>query len=456
MFVNRSTELDALQRWWRKRTARAGMVWGRRRVGKTALLRQFARDFPSVFHTGAGRPREIELAALAQTVIALDRGGIRDLATRPFTDWDDALDYLADIAVREPLLVVLDEFSELAATSPELPNVLRAFLDRVEGRTKLRLLLCGSAVRYMQALVEERQPLYGRMDMTLPVHPFEPSEAALMLPKLSPADRAVVYGLVGGIPLYLSWWEQGQSIKDNIRELACEPGGRMLTEGDLILATEVEAGEYPKAVLHAIAGGRTRHNEIEAIIRADPTRTLERLITLRLVDRVQPVTEAGRTRRRIYRIADNFLSFYLDVLARYRSEIDAGFGPGILPVLMDSIDDHMGIPWEAAFRRHLRLLAIRGEIGEQIVAIGPFWTTDGKVEIDAVALSGRSRTPVLVGEAKWRRRVDGGRLAAELRRKAENVPKASTDIAIALAARDAIDNAPAGTREITSVDIFGG
>jgi AAA+ ATPase superfamily predicted ATPase len=148
-------------------------------------------------------------------------------------------------------------------------------------------------------------------------------------------------------------------------------------------------------VLHAIATGATRHNEIRDAIRADPTRVLDRLVGLRLIERVQPVTETARTRRRLYRIADNFLAFYLDVLTRYRTEIEAGLGPTVLPVLLDSLDDHQGERWEAAFRQHVRRLAAGGQFGDRIVAVGPFWTADGHHEIDVVALAGRPRTPIL-------------------------------------------------------------
>ena len=430
------------------------MVWGRRRVGKTALVRRFADGRRAVFHTGAGRGQGTELTLLARGVRGIGGTGVRDLVARGYTDWDDALDHLAVVAEREPLLLVLDEFPELTVTSPELPNLLRAFLDRSQGQTRLRILLCGSAVRYMEALQQQRQPLYGRMDLTVAVHPFAPWEAALMLPELRPAERAVVYGIVGGIPMYLAWWDQAAPLAENLRELACQPGARLLTEGELILATEAEAGEYPRAVLHAIATGSTRHNEIRDVIRADPTRLLDRLVSLRLIERVQPVTETARTRRRVYRIADNFLAFYLDVLTRYRTEIEAGLGPTILQVLFDSLDDHQGGRWEAAFQQHVRRLAASGEFGDRVVAVGPFWTADGRNEIDVVALAGRARTPILVGEAKWAREVSAPRLVADLYRKAAALPGAPHDLRIAICARERVTNPPDEVISITADDIF--
>ncbi len=300
-----------------------------------------------------------------------------------------------------------------------------------------------------------------------------------MLPGLTPADRAFVYGLVGGVPLYLSWWDQDAGITDNLLRLACRPGASLLTEGQLVLATEVEHGEHPAAVLHAIASGRTQYNEIKDYIRAEPARTLDRLIELRLVERIMPVTDTPRSRRRVYRIADNFLAFYLGVLSRFRPEIDRGLGEALLPVLVKSLDDHFGAPWEESFREHLRRLAVAGSLGPDIVAVGPYWGAGGRDEIDAVILAGRDRHPVLAGEAKWIRSVDGRRLAAGLQEKIRALgPHLLTEdhldgddtgpqggdsrraterpgpIRLAICAREEIRNPPAGALTVTAADIF--
>lgn len=419
------------------------IVWGRRRVGKTALLQHFASELPTVFHTGGGRPPAAELAALSRAAAPLLSGGVRNLEARPFADWDDAFETLAVAARGRRLLLVLDELPALTETTPELPGLIRAAWDRVRSQTKLKLLLCGSAVRVMEAMQEERAPLYGRLDLALLLHPFRPHEAARMLPALSPPQRALVWGLVGGMPLYLQWWDQGASVGANLARLACTPGGQLLNEGQLVLATEGEGGELARQVLYAIAAGRTKFNEIEQAVRADPGRTLDRLVALRMVERVVPVTEdPRRTRRRTYRIADNFLAFWLGLLDRYRPEIERGLGESILPVLLDSIDDQMGGPWEEAFRDHLRRLATDGDLGPDVVAVGSFWTaaTD-PTEIDAVALAGRGREAVLVGEAKWAKRVDATRLRADLERKALALPRLSAKPRYAFAARERVDGA---------------
>lgn len=451
-FVNRTLELGALRAWWTSTRPRPAIVWGRRRAGKTSLLQEFAQDKQVVFHTGAGRGHHGELAQLARQV----RGaGLNRPVDRPYRDWDEALDDLGRQAGSKPLLVVFDEFPELVVSSPELPGVLRAFLDREAAGTKLRLLLCGSAVRYMEALQEQRAPLYGRFDLTLTVHPFAPAESALMLPALSPAQRALVHGLLGGVPLYLSWWDQQSSLKTNLSRLVCRPAAPLLNEGQLVLATEVEHSDLPSAVLHAIGSGATRHNEIKDAVRAEPSRTLDRLIELRLVERLIPVTETERSRRRIYRVADNFLAFYLGLIERFRPEIERGLGDSILPVLIDSIDDHLGPVWEATFRDHVRKMALTGEIGPGVVAVGPFWTEAGQSEIDAVALAGRGRKAIFAGEAKWSKSVSAPRIVADLYRKLGVVPGVEDDVRLAVCARESVTSLPEGVLGITAADIFG-
>ncbi|MFC4060483.1 ATP-binding protein [Planomonospora corallina] len=452
VFVGRTEQLAALRDWWEEPEARPALVWGRRRVGKTALLQEFAADKRVVFHTGGNRTPHRELEELSQRIAAAAPSPTRDLRSSPFRNWDEALDHLGREAQDEPLLLVLDEFPEMISRAPELEGVLRAFLDHAHGRTKLRIVLCGSAVRTMRAIQEYHAPLYGRFDLTMQLHPFRPHEAAEMLPGLTPQDRALVYGILGGMPLYLSWWRQELSIEDNIRRLACRPDAKMIREGDLVLATEAGQGAHLAATLQAVAEGSTKHNEIADAIGADPTRTLNDLLTLRLAERVQPVTESARTRRKIYRITDNFLAFYLGTLSRFLPEIDRGLGETVLPVLMASLDDHMGEVWEEAFRDHLRLRA--AELGPEVVAVGPWWRGDGQHQIDAVVLSGRSRTPVLVGEAKWGRKVNAARIKADLAAKAAHLTRSPGDLRYAVCARESVVNADPDTLTVTAADIF--
>jgi hypothetical protein len=455
-FVNRAEELGLLEQWWAIPGGRLALVWGRRRVGKTALVEHFAGGRRTVFHTATSRPPADELGRLSDAVAPLLVDSLRDLGRRPFADWLDALETLASVARDDPLLLVLDEFPELVAGDGDLPSTLRAFWDRARTRTQLRLILCGSAVRTMESLQEERSPLHGRVDLRLIVHAFRPREAAGMLAPLPPAERALVWGLLGGVPLYLSWWDPARTVAANLEALVCRPGALLLTEGEYVLATDAGRGELGRRVLHAVATGRTKFNEIESTVRTNPARTLDDLVALRFLERLAPVTEdPTRTRRTTYRVADNFLAFWLGVVDRYRAEIERGLGPSILPVLLAELDDFMGPRWEAAYREHLRHLAATGGLPGQPVAVGAFWTTGSDaVEIDAVVLGGRERRPLLVGEAKWTRVVDARPLLRDLLRKAAALPgPPAPDLLLSVCARETVRHAE-GALAVTAADIF--
>lgn len=455
-FVNRVDELRTLNRWWESTHPNFALVWGRRRVGKTALIQRFAQDKRTVFHTGAGRPRADELRMLSRAMAATGlHDGSRDLSVSPFRDWDEVFEVVARIAADEPLLLVLDEFTELTATSPELPGILRAFWDRAHGRTGARILISGSAVRTLNAMIEEREPLFGRFDTIVHVHPFRPHEAALMLPGLAAEDRALVWGLLGGTPLYLSWWNQDQDIRSNVERLFTDPDARLLQEGRLLLTTEADATGVAGVVMRALGAGRTKYGEIQDAVGTQPARSLDALVELRLIERQLPVTESGRSKRARYAISDNFLRFWLKVLDPHLSAIERGLGPSITDTVMASLDDHMGPSWEEAFRAHLGLMATRGELRHPAVAIGPWWNANSSVEIDAVALTGRARTPYLAGEAKWTRTVDGARLTSNLVRAATALPADTQDLEYALCARSEVTDAPSKVLTVTAEDIFG-
>lgn len=456
-FVAREPELDALRDWWQHAPDRPALVWGRRRVGKTALIERFASSLPRVvFHTGVGDPALRELASLSAAVRVAAVGGIRDLAGNPYRDWRDALDHLAEQASAEPILLVLDEFPELLHESPSLPGVLRAFLDHTRGRTRLRILLCGSAVRTMWSVQENRAPLYGRFNLTLPVFPFRPHEAAALLPRLSPEDRALVYGLVGGMPLYLTWWRQDASIEENLFRLIGAPGAPLMTEGRLIMESETGSATGG-AILHAIASGATRYNEIQDLVGTEPARPLERLVEAKLVERLAPVDEdQAKSRRKIYRIADNFLGFYLGPVRKHRTEIERGYGQRTIPALRNELDNHLGARYEEAFREYLWRQADTGILGDHIVTIGPWWRSGGQVQIDAVALAQPelTRFPVAVGEAKWSRSVAGPRVKAKLAAKAAALTDAVDQLRYIVCARSMVTQADPDTIVVTAADIF--
>ncbi len=360
--------------------------------------------------------------------------------------------------------MVLDEFPELLRTTPELDGALRAIWERVEGTCQLRLVLCGSAVRSMEALQAQDAPLYNRMTLRLQVHPFHPHEVGRMLPDATPVDRARAWGVCGGLPFYLSAWDTTACFRENIAALFCDEHSLLLDEGEFVLATEDITGarreRLPEQVLRAIAGGRTRFGEIRSVLNTLPTRTLADLKQLRLIERVTPVTEKPSTKLSYYRIADNFLAFWLAVIERHRPAIEQGLGESVVDVVVEEFDDYMGARWEMAVREHISVEAVRGAFGPGIVAVGEYWRTrvgptEDPCQLDVLALSGRQRRVAVVGEVTWARRQQAPRLLADLRRTVATagLPLADSPTWL-VCAREEVADMPSDGLAVTAHEVF--
>ncbi|MEJ7714924.1 MAG: hypothetical protein WKF40_04135 [Thermoleophilaceae bacterium] len=229
---------------------------------------------------------------------------------------------------------IIDEFPELVAASPELPGVLRAFWDRAAWAHEAAACSCAARPfgRCTRCRKSGRRCTGASTSRCCSIR-SDRTRPRTCCRRLKPADQALVWGIVGGIPLYLSWWDRGGVCGGE------PPPTRLHTRGTAAGRGPARArlggrdmGGLGELVLRAIAAGRTRHSEIEQAVRAEPGRVLDRLVELRLVERVVPVTERReRTRRRSYRIADNFLSFWLGQLDRHRSAIGRGLGSQVAP-----------------------------------------------------------------------------------------------------------------------------
>lgn len=444
------------------------MVWGRRRVGKSYLISHWSADKRVVFHIARNQSVREQLRQLSGRAHQLASTAQRNLSRTPFSDWDDVFRVLANAAMDEPLLLVIDEFAELHQAEPDIESTLRAVWQEVPADCKLRVLLTGSAVRAMEALQTERAPLFGRATLRLHLRPFSPGESALMLPGLPPAERARAWGVCGGTPYYLDLWDDSATFRANLKRLVCTEQGILLNEGELILATEDFAGgrreRIPEQVLRAIATSHTSFSEIKSIVGADPTRALRALQDLQLIHRIQPVRSKPDARRAVYRVADNFLDFWLSLVEPFRENIAWGMGSDVAAIIEDGFSDFMGRRWEEAFRRHLAGVAQADDRLRPVAGIGQFWKPGTQLdvdpcELDAVVLSGRARTVTCVGEAKWSATASGSRLLRGLERKAieSGLPLADS-LVYALCARDEITDVPEGRDDViavTAADIFG-
>ncbi len=422
--VDREQELAAL------RTARAAaaagapqlvVVWGRRRVGKTFLLSHFAAEERAVFFGATQQAEAVELGRLLDAVRRGAGDRAADLAGGGFASWEAALRFLAALAAERPLTVILDEVPYLTASTPGFASVVQAVWDHVAQGTPLTLVLCGSAIATMEAMIGAGGALRGRPTLTLRLSPLEPTQARSFLPSMEPAAFLEAYAACGGYPLHLKAWDPARSTEANLLRLAGAPGGILLEDAGSILAEELtHAGGYTR-VLAAIGRGRTRFAEIAAESAQRVEHPLEVLIRAGLVRRALPIG-APRGARASYELADAYLAFWFGVLYSDIPQIEAGQGSAVVSRKSPSWQRHLGAVFEDAARAHARRLIASGELPGDLV-VDRWWAASGEpCEIDALGL--RRTQAVLFGEARWQSRPLDLHDLAQLQRKVSRVPRA--------------------------------
>jgi AAA+ ATPase superfamily predicted ATPase len=402
-FFNRVDEIDFLTRQARDDRAALVVLYGRRRTGKTSLLRHFAQGRRSLFFVADAASLNDQLAAFSRVAIAaLGETGLEGTV---FPSWEAALRFVANRAATEPLFIVLDEFGYLCASDPSLPSVLQRLWDAELKNTRLHLVLCGSYVSFMEReVLGAKNPLYGRRTGEWLLQPFRFRDSTAFFPDRTPDEQVATYGILGGIPAYLERFDSQRSIRDNIVSEILSRGAPLYNEPRFLLMEELRDPHTYYSICQAVAFGRTTPNEIAQgaglIDRGTASRYMDILREMRVLERVTPVTERNpeRTRRGRYRLADPFFRFWFRFVLPNRSALESGDPEQV----MDSkvapyLDQHVSVAFEEICRQHLEDLNRAGSLPARYDRIGSWWRADAEVDVVAVADDGA----LLLGECKW-------------------------------------------------------
>jgi uncharacterized protein len=396
VFIGRAPELDALASAYRSKEGQLVLLYGRRRVGKTYLLQRFSKGRRTVFYQATRQAEAIELgqftAEVAKQFGDFPRGYV-------FPTWQAALEFVGDKARERRIAVILDEFPYLCESTNGLPSVIQRWWDQHGRTSRVMLVLCGSAQNFMTELEAGAAPLHQRFTKRIALGPLTYREAGEFVPELSPADRAVVYGVLGGTPLYLKEWNQRHSRRQNLLRLFGDPAGLLVDSARLVLHTDLGDSNASYRALSAVANGATKRNDILQKARITNERVLTTLEELRLVSRKIPITEGADSRRGIYAVTDPYFRFWFRYIQPNLATVDRGFGEQLVDqIILPGISDHMGSVFEDMARTFAAGLVAKREL--TALDIGSWWSTDGQHEIDIVGM-GR-REPTFIGTVKWR------------------------------------------------------
>ncbi len=428
-FVNRERELASLEQAYASDNAELYVLYGRRRVGKTELLREFCRGKRHVFFVADLGTEAQALAELTRQISQLAFG--RTDAIGAFPTWDAAFELLAQLARDERLVVVLDEFTYLIGPNPAVPSILQRLWDITLKDTRLMLVLCGSYVGMMERhVLAYRSPLYGRRTAQWHLQPFTFVEATGLLGGLNPADQLRAYGILGGVPAYLLQFETRRSLLDNVEQRILTTGTFLYDEPRFLLLQELGEPHRYFAVLEAIAAGKTRLNEIAQAAGLAVTSVPFYLTTLRelgLVARDVPATETQphKSRRGVHRLLDNYFRFWFRFVYPNRSLLERSEAGQVRGRIAGELDLFLGQPFEEICREHVWRLSREERLAFTPRTVGSWWNE--REQIDVVAIGD---SDILLGECKWSSRPVGTNILDELFRRSEVIARSGSWIRI--------------------------
>jgi len=257
MFAGRERELEELDKLYKTKTYQMVIVYGRRRIGKSTLIAQFAGDKRSVFFTAAEIDSKRNLESFSRVIMKLK--GVQGAS---FLGWEQAFDEIAALA-KKPLILVIDEYPYLAQAERGISSILQHYCDKAFKKIPLMIILCGSSMSFMENQVLGYQsPIYGRRTAQMKIEPFSYRDSAAFVPRYSIAEKALVHGITGGIPKYLELFDDAVPLKQNIVKLFLSTSGFLYEEPSNLLKQELREPIKYNLIIEAVAKGASRLNEI--------------------------------------------------------------------------------------------------------------------------------------------------------------------------------------------------
>lgn len=411
MFVGRELELASLNKLYASDKFEFAVIYGRRRVGKTALISQFIRGRRAIYFMGVESNAKQNLENFSKNIMEYGTGIQAETA---FLSFQAALEYVFKLAQTERLILVIDEYPYAARASKSLASTIQMLIDQYKDTSKLMLILCGSSMSYMEEQVlAYKAPLYGRRTAQMKILPFDFADTCRYCKKFSDLDKALVYGIVGGTPQYLLQMDANLSVEDNIKNTFLNTASVFYEEPENLLKQEVREPALYNAIITAIATGASRMAEIATKVGEDTSvcaAYLKNLAALGLIRKETPYGEKA-SRKSIYVIDDNMFRFWYRFVPENTSLIARGAVDLAYRRIEPYLTDYMGKIFEEICKQYLWELLLQGQSPVAFKDLGRWWGNDSatrsQAEIDI--MGEQDGEAALFGECKWtNERVDTG------------------------------------------------
>jgi len=423
-FVDRKKEFERLQKSLRREKPQFIVVYGRRRIGKSTLIKRvldFSRGDIYFLADKTSEPSQRQLFAATASM------SIEDFGMVSYPNWESLFRSL-NRSTDHRITVCLDEFPYLVKSCPALPSILQRLLD--DKKLKYDLIICGSSQQMMQGFVlDSKEPLYGRADEIIKMKPIAPAFLTEAL-QCDAAQAVREYAVWGGVPRYWELRENYDSFHDAIENLLLSSEGTLYDEPSRLLQDEMRDTVQASSIMSFVGNGANKLSEIAARAEkqaTDITPQLSRLKELGFISKEIPFGESEKkSKKGLYHISDPLLRFHYRYVLPNRSLIELGNSLAVLNVFKEAENDYVSMVWEELCRNYISTLGTGGILFQMASRWwGSYYNEEKQqylpVELDVVAES-FDRKHLFLGECKWQEHIDAQEELCRLQTIAKGLP----------------------------------
>ncbi|MCL2321962.1 MAG: ATP-binding protein [Oscillospiraceae bacterium] len=427
MFLGREFELNNLNKLYEKDEFQFVVIYGRRRVGKTTLISEFVRNKPNIFFVSQEYDNAMALEIFSEKVHEFFK--LSGLSS--FKSFNSAFDFIADRAMNDRIILILDEFPYLANANKSIPSILQNLIDHKMKDSKLFLIICGSSMSFMEnGILSAKSPLYGRLTSQMKIEAFGFFESSKFVSNYGFEDKILTYGITGGIPQYLLKFSDKRTIRENVLDEILNKSSYLYEEPRNLIKQELHEPMVYNSIIEAIAKGSSRLNDISTKTGIESDRCskyIHSLMDLKIIKRETPIGEV-EGKKSIYRITDNYFKFWYRFVFNNTELTEQNNGDILYDNLIEPyLSDYIGKEvFENVCMEYLRVQNVSRKLPFIFTKIGRWWGSDPisktQIEIDILAFHDDN---AIFGECKWKNEHFDIAEMNKLIKKAETLKKYS-------------------------------
>lgn len=423
-FIGRKNELHTLNTEYNRNSSFV-VIYGRRRVGKTTLIKEFLKNKSAFYYLATEELESQSMKRLANVIARTTKNTL--LQKIEFTDWLDLFQLIADYKPEEKKVLVIDEFPYLVRTNSAFPSILQNAWDEFLKDSDVMLILSGSLIGMMQKhVLSYDSPLYGRRtaQMRLTPLPFTSIYETQNLPFEQAVEQ---FALTGGVPKYLEFFEDGRPLEEQLKDAVFSKNGFLYEEPNFLLKSEFLTAVNYFSIIKTIADGNHKLGKIASALGQESsslTPYLSTLSDLGFIEKRTPITEKNpeKSRKGLYFIADNFLRFWFCYVYPYKGELELDN----MQIVLDEIhkdfkEKFVAFAYEDICKDIFAKLCSNNAISFVPSRIGSYWLNDydGDTEINVMSVDHQNKQ-VFAGECKYHTKPVDASVYFALKEKVDN------------------------------------